>query len=359
MILAIWKGIGIVLLALFGLLLLLLGLLLFVPICYRVEGTYHGALHAEAVVRFVPLLLKVQATVKDNRVEYVVRLLGGVVMTNTEQKLSWIGRKFFSTDDETADEDWDDEPQSLQDKSISNDRERTQPEVRQESDLPDGEERTQPEVRQEPDISDGEEQTQPEHRQQGLSNGKEQTVTDDSKPDRLDSREQKKPDIHRMDSSNGQKKHALSLWGRLRRKMDSAKDSIHRITEKVSRISKMKTDLSRVLQSKRFEAAKKDGMRYIRDVLRILKPKLFEGYIRFGLEDPAVTGEIFGGLALLYPLYQTHLTIEPDFTQSCLEGELKGKGTIFLCRIVVLAIQILLNKNLIKVTKKMQTIIES
>jgi len=49
----------------------------------------------------------------------------------------------------------------------------------------------------------------------------------------------------------------------------------------------------------------------------------------------------------------------PDFEKKCLDGNLKGKGKIFLFPIVKLILKVILNKNLIKVTKKVQTIIEA
>lgn len=62
---------------------------------------------------------------------------------------------------------------------------------------------------------------------------------------------------------------------------------------------------------------------------------------------------------MFLPLYQGFLDVQPDFEKKCLDGNLKGKGKIYLFSIVKLALKVIFNKNLIKVTKKVQTIIEA
>ena len=100
MILSILKGIGIVLLILIGLFIFIVGTVLFVPIRYRFEGNYQEMLNGDACIKWTPVFLKVFVNVKDNRLEYVIKMFGGVIMTNTDAKISWLGRKLFSSDNE-------------------------------------------------------------------------------------------------------------------------------------------------------------------------------------------------------------------------------------------------------------------
>ena len=129
--------------------------------------------------------------------------------------------------------------------------------------------------------------------------------------------------------------------------------------EKCKQINKKKDQLMRVYHSKHFELAKKDVLQYIKALLRLLKPDKITGYLRFGMEDPAVTGEILGVMSFALPLYQSYLRIYPDFTEQCLEAELIGKGKIILFSIAKIGIQVFFNKNLIKVKNKVQTIMEA
>ena len=106
MILSILKIIGIILLIVLALLILILGILLFVPIRYQFDAKYEEKPDADVLVRWSPILLKVIVNYHEGKLVYIIRMLGGVVMTNQDIPLSWIGRKFFSSSD---DEEYDDE----------------------------------------------------------------------------------------------------------------------------------------------------------------------------------------------------------------------------------------------------------
>lgn len=112
MVIMVLKIIGIVLLVILGIILFILGLLLFLPIQYRFDGKYEDMLNGNARVKWFPLLLKADVSVVDGKPLYVVKLFAGVVMTNTDKKISWIGRRFFSFDDE--------KPETMSDKTEKN-----------------------------------------------------------------------------------------------------------------------------------------------------------------------------------------------------------------------------------------------
>ena len=76
MILSILKIIGIVILVILALLILILGILLFVPIRYRLSGEYKEKPKADVLIKWDPLLLKVTANYNNKGFEYVVRMFG-------------------------------------------------------------------------------------------------------------------------------------------------------------------------------------------------------------------------------------------------------------------------------------------
>lgn len=61
-------------------------------------------------------------------------------------------------------------------------------------------------------------------------------------------------------------------------------------------------------------------------ILRHVLPRRMRGFIRFGFDDPAVTGIVTGGAALFYPKYRDTLVLEPDFGQECFEADCRGRG---------------------------------
>ena len=95
MIISILKIIGWAVLIILLIILFLLLIVLTVPVCYRLDISRYGKTDGNVRVTFVPLGFCADVSYKDDKLQYVVRVLGGVVMTNTQVKLSWLGRKLF------------------------------------------------------------------------------------------------------------------------------------------------------------------------------------------------------------------------------------------------------------------------
>lgn len=93
---------------------------------------------------------------------------------------------------------------------------------------------------------------------------------------------------------------------------------------------------------KTFRLAKRQIFAVIRHIL----PRKSEGKIRFGFDDPYMTGQVLTWISPFYGLYGRHLQICPDFLEPCLEGEWKLKGHIRLGTILLLAFRMLLDKNI-------------
>lgn len=312
MILTVLKIIGIVILVILCLLIFILGLLLLVPIRYRFAGSCREDIQGEAVVNWKPLLLKATVTFREKKPEYIVKLLGGVVMTNTDSKLSWIGRRFFSFGDES-------EAETKKASGKKSKKEVTGVVL--------------------------------EDHIEGLDDISHQPPV---KMEKIHSEES-----DGQDTSRQRKTKKEPIWKRIKKMIAVIRDRIRLWRIKLKEINQKKEDLLRVYHSKRFEVAKQDIVSYAKTLWSVIRPKRLEGYVHFGLEDPANTGQLLGVLAIALPLYDAFLTIQPDFEQACIEGSLEGNGKIRLFPVVRLVLKVIFNKNLIKVTKKVQTIIEA
>ena len=65
-----------------------------------------------------------------------------------------------------------------------------------------------------------------------------------------------------------------------------------------------------------------------RKLIRHVLPRKIRGSITFGCEDPALTGQILGAVAIAYPLYGKGVAVYPRFEEKILEGQLQMKGRI-------------------------------
>ena len=79
-----------------------------------------------------------------------------------------------------------------------------------------------------------------------------------------------------------------------------------------------------------------------------IRPRVLQGHLQFGLSDPANTGQVLGGIAMIPFLYQTELQIKPDFEadKNYIKGQLYTRGHICCIHLVVLLIRLLLDKKL-------------
>ena len=86
-------------------------------------------------------------------------------------------------------------------------------------------------------------------------------------------------------------------------------------------------------------------------LLRIL-PRADRLYLHFGFEDPATTGQVLGGLSILYPICGEKMELCREFNEEVLEGEVKVHGCIRLVTLVVFAAKSFLNKQFFAIVKQ-------
>lgn len=92
------------------------------------------------------------------------------------------------------------------------------------------------------------------------------------------------------------------------------------------------------------KSAKTQGGRFLKHI----KPRKFKGYVEFGFDDPATTGDIFGKLCMFYPIYADNVVIIPDFERNVLKGELELKGRIYIITLLHIAWKVIFDQDIRK-----------
>lgn len=87
-------------------------------------------------------------------------------------------------------------------------------------------------------------------------------------------------------------------------------------------------------------------------ILRHVLPRKLRGHIRFGFDDPAVTGIVTGMAAMLYPRYGDTFSLEPDFQERCFEADCQGKGRIHPGFFLYIGVIALRNRDVRMLVKK-------
>lgn len=80
-------------------------------------------------------------------------------------------------------------------------------------------------------------------------------------------------------------------------------------------------------------------------ILKHIGPTKIQGYLAFGMDDPATTGYILAVLGIFYGKFGKSFSIRPNFEEKQFETELRAKGRIRMSRFVHLAWKLWRNKD--------------
>ena len=139
----------------------------------------------------------------------------------------------------------------------------------------------------------------------------------------------------------------------LSKKIRNLKYTIRRFCVKMKRGIRKVRETKAFLTDERTHAAFRAALREVLLLLKALLPRKIRGEVHFGTEDPALTGEILGGIGIFYPVFMDNVKVFPDFEAPVLEGELLIKGRIRLVTVLGIAIRLWMDKNVRYVYRKL------
>lgn len=143
------------------------------------------------------------------------------------------------------------------------------------------------------------------------------------------------------------------------------KEIIHKIREALHSIRNIFTNIrAKIHLIKEFleveDNRKGIGRVYagLKKTLRHILPYKVKGVVRFGLDDPCNTGYLLGVLSLVYPVYADKIQIIPDFQEEVLEGQVDAKGRIRAFTLLIIGIKLILDDNFKKLLKNVKELKE-
>lgn len=93
---------------------------------------------------------------------------------------------------------------------------------------------------------------------------------------------------------------------------------------------------------------------YLKELLRHIGPRRIRGYLYFGCEDPAVTGQLTGLVYLLLPARADRFEVRPDFHQTAFETEIICSGHIRACHFIAAGFRAFRNKKLCRLVRRIR-----
>lgn len=298
-------------LAILGLIVLLICIVLFVPLCYRIEGKCKGDLDS--------LYGKIQFS-------WLFHLVGGLVEYD-KGNLNWVVRiawKKIREEEEMETQDFDN----------------TGP-IETEEEAPQEEEVRTKSKEFVSDVRKMEELLKEQEEERSLP------PTQEAVPSEIELSEGK--------AAVKAKPPKKSLFERLEIKIqklfEKFKYTFEKICDTIKSLADKKEKLTDLITDEVHRNALAAVLKEIKRILRRLKPKRMEADIEYGFTDPYLTGQVLAALSMVYPFVGEHVNIQPDFENKVLTGQVFISGKIRVLPMAALLWHLVWNKN-VRITFK-------
>lgn len=147
----------------------------------------------------------------------------------------------------------------------------------------------------------------------------------------------------------------LNLAGRLLQAAFRLLELPFRLLEKLEqkiqagrRLKRKWESVKKFFRSKMFREALLHAKKEVLYFLKKAAPKKVTGMVRFGFDDPALTGETLGILGMVYGKLPKDLSIQPDFEEEILRGNIQMKGSFQAVTAAGIALRLFRDQNLRK-----------
>ena len=91
-------------------------------------------------------------------------------------------------------------------------------------------------------------------------------------------------------------------------------------------------------------------------LLKHILPRKIKGYVVYGADNPATTGQVLGIVSVIYARTGQILEIRPNFMEKQLECDVLIKGRIQVFTLLLIAVKVILNKGVRQVLKEFKGI---
>lgn len=116
------------------------------------------------------------------------------------------------------------------------------------------------------------------------------------------------------------------------------------ILEKIEALQQKKDKLLKQINDEQNQIGVKAIFSTVGALLKHIRPQKLKASGRLGFDDPATTGQIFGVIGMLMPLYGENIHLEAVFDEAVVEGQIEIKGRIRIGTLLGLAFKLILKK---------------
>lgn len=201
------------------------------------------------------------------------------------------------------------------------------------------EEAEEPEEKQPPQISEKQPPQIPEKQQAASAvKEKEKIPVPKEKSKKASSSAEKK-------KAPQEKKESEKIYEKIQKFLEKIKYTFQKICDKIRALKQKKDALMEFIQDEVHQNAFRRGVKEIKRLLGFLKPDQADIEVEFGFADPAYTGYTLAAVSIFWPVIGEYTRIQPDFEHRVLRGRADVKGKIRAVYAVILAWNLVWDKN--------------
>ncbi len=342
-ILFILKIFGIILLSIAGIFLFLVLILLFVPIRYHLDAEKNENVKVIAKISWLLHLLFCQITFHNSKFHIRLRILGKIFYDSDKpkEKVEKDVKRTSIRLAKKAKRRVIDEVEELGKVEEIKEHEKIE-EIEKVEDIE--------EKRYKPPVEEIQEDNS-SIQQEGL-HPKDDTIVEEDQIDIKTTHGQKQKKENRLIAKIKQ------ILNKIKGLFERIKDTLFNMKEKLVEIKAAWITIKDFFKNETNKTAVKKIFVSLKKILKHIRPSKVRINMEFGTGDPCQTGQVLGGIAILYGCYGEAIRIIPNFETEIYEGTLFLKGRIRLFTLLIISIKLLINKEFRQFVKNLRAVKE-
>ncbi|MCM1039235.1 MAG: DUF2953 domain-containing protein [Ruminococcus sp.] len=154
------------------------------------------------------------------------------------------------------------------------------------------------------------------------------------------------PSVEKKKKRRSPKFSLKGLWKKISAFFQNIWYTIRKICDRIKSIWENIEYYLDILRSDTFKSSYELCKDELHTVFSYIRPRKIQADLAIGLDDPASTAKILSYYGILYPLIGNHVTIVPDFDKKRIEGTVFIKGKIRMFTFIKAAVRIYFNKDI-------------
>ncbi|MBP3568305.1 MAG: DUF2953 domain-containing protein [Lachnospiraceae bacterium] len=136
------------------------------------------------------------------------------------------------------------------------------------------------------------------------------------------------------------------FFEKIRVKIQKVRETVSNIINKVKKLLHQKDEVLRILNKPESKLAISFVFNKLKHLLKHILPGKVKGYVAYGADNPATTGQVLGILGIVYARTGQLVEIRPNFEEAQLECDVELRGRVQLFTLLVIAVKVALNQDL-------------